>query len=103
MKSLGLLNYNIPTLKRLVKINAKELLFQIGAELRHGLYKTLSSDGNILPNTIYFEPGSYCANRCKDCYVPLEDRKKNIQLQDSAVQQITNFARKRKISYITVL
>lgn len=103
MRSIGVLNYNIPTLKRLAKININELLFQIRAELGKGLYKTLSSDGMILPNTIYFEPWSYCPNRCKECYVPLEDRKNNIQLSETVIQEITDFARKKKISYILML
>lgn len=103
MKSIGLLNYNIPTLRRLAKINKKELFFQIKCELQKGIYSTLSSDRDILPNTIYFEPESYCANRCQDCYVPIEDRKHDIQLSDNAISQITEFSRVTKIPYLTVM
>ena len=93
---------NVPIIKRFAKINNKELRFNIKHDLKRQIYNLFLSHENILPTSIYFEPGSYCPNRCQDCYVSVEDRKQNIQLSESVISQITTFARNEKISNVAV-
>lgn len=100
---LSMLDYNLQTIGRLLKLNSKELFFQIKSEIENWLYKNLTDNWDIIPNTIYFETWSFCPQRCKWCYVPISDRKQDIQLSDAQVAQVMDFAQTEKIPYIAIL
>jgi MoaA/NifB/PqqE/SkfB family radical SAM enzyme len=100
-----MLMYNGPILQKFARrLDARVLLYQMAYELLSGVITPASERASlVLPNTIYVETGSFCRKRCRDCYVPVNDRVADIQLTERNLADITAAAKMLRVNYITIL
>jgi|GEM_PF-2596636 len=99
-----MLRYNSQTLRRFARLDPKVLAYNVFYELHSGVITpTSKKSGLMLPNSIYVETNSSCKKSCRDCYVPLEDRKQHISLSGKNLKGITDVARAIRMNYLTIL
>jgi sulfatase maturation enzyme AslB (radical SAM superfamily) len=100
-----MLKYNPKLLLKFLRsLDKRVLLFQALYEAKSGVITPATAEeGIILPNTVYIETGSYCESRCADCYIPVADRKQDIQLTDENIADIVRTSKLMNVNYITIL
>ena len=99
-----MLRYNAPILKRFARLEPKILAYNLFYEMHSGVItQTSRGKKQMLPNSVYVETGSSCGQRCRDCYVPVEDRKQDIRLSGKNLEGITLATKHIKVNYITIL
>lgn len=96
-------SFNLRSIARLATSNdPRALWFHTCYELEL-IRRRRTKTGVILPNTLYIETGSYCRERCEDCYVPIRDRSRHLRLSDTALGTLMRGSRTLPLDYVCIV
>ena len=57
----------------------------------------------LAPTAMYVETSSFCRDRCPDCYVPVQDRRRHVRLGDAILARLMAEARRLELSYVCLV
>lgn len=78
--------------------------FQASYEVSRWVRKTFSARSErVVPTALYLETSSACRGRCRGCYVPVQDRKAAIRLEDKTLRQVIAAAQRLKPNYVCIV
>ena len=96
---------NVRTIVRLLgEADASVLAFHAGYAVRQRLSRAaLGARARTLPTALYVETSSFCRGRCRDCYVPIDDRRRHLRLAPAELDGLVQSARALGLDYVCIV
>ena len=97
-----------PSLRTIVRLlrdaDTSVLAFHAAYALRQKVARAaLGARAQTVPTALYVETSSFCRGRCRDCYVPVADRRRHLRLEATELDALVRSVSGLGLDYVCIV